>query len=206
MLDVALVVLMDGLHNQTHQFRRLAAQILQIDVEGIVRTVYRASVMDKVFHLNAQKQRFFRVFHVEGVKTPAFGNDREIGFFPEIPDCGLDTDHILRPVRLSGNQVRGTEVHIAHRRREDNVCGLVISHFQTIRRNQPVKRQLACQAVVQVPLCLHPGIGILGQFQGIAGLALRFPVHFVRFLCESTHRHAQHEGKHYNYFVHTLKN
>ena len=129
----------------------------------------------KSFHLDAQQQRLIRVFHVEGVETPAFGDDREIGFLPEIPDRGLDADNILRPVRLSGNQVRGTEVHIAHRRREDNVCGLVISHFQTIRRNQPVKRQLACQAVVQVPLCLHPGIGILGQFQGIAGLAPVFP-------------------------------
>jgi len=55
MLDFTLVVLVDGLHYQMHQLWGLAAQLLQIDVEGVVRAVYRTAVMDKIFHLHVQE-------------------------------------------------------------------------------------------------------------------------------------------------------
>ena len=54
MLDFTLVVLMDGLHNQVYQLRGFTAQLLQIDVEGIVRTVHRTAIMNEVFHFNVQ--------------------------------------------------------------------------------------------------------------------------------------------------------
>ena len=36
MLDVPFVVLMDGLRNEIYQFRRLAAEFLQVNVKGVV--------------------------------------------------------------------------------------------------------------------------------------------------------------------------
>ena len=37
MLDVASVILVDGLGNKVYQLGRLAAEFLQVDVKGIVR-------------------------------------------------------------------------------------------------------------------------------------------------------------------------
>lgn len=54
MLDFTLVVFVDRLHNQMHQLRGFTAQLLQIDVEGIVRTVHRTAVMNKILHLDVQ--------------------------------------------------------------------------------------------------------------------------------------------------------
>lgn len=74
MFDFTLVVLVDGLHNQMHQLRGFTAQLLQIDVEGIVRTVHRTAIVDKILHLDVQKQRLIGVLHVKRVERTAFGN------------------------------------------------------------------------------------------------------------------------------------
>ena len=54
MLDVPFVVLVDGLRNEIYQFRRLAAEFLQVNVKGVVGTVHFASVMDEILHLDVQ--------------------------------------------------------------------------------------------------------------------------------------------------------
>ncbi len=41
MLDLAAVILVNGLHDQFDQQRRFASQLLQIDVQRIIGAVYR---------------------------------------------------------------------------------------------------------------------------------------------------------------------
>ena len=48
-------------------------------------------------------------------------------------------------VRLAGNQVGGTEIHILDGRGENHVYGLVVSDFQTMRRYHPAEAYLAAQ-------------------------------------------------------------
>ena len=54
-LDVAFVVLVDGLADKVYQLRRLTAKLLQIDVESIVGTVHLTAIVNKVLHLDIQK-------------------------------------------------------------------------------------------------------------------------------------------------------
>ena len=49
MLDMASVLLMDAPVNQLHEFGRFAAQLLQIDVKGVVRAVHLAASWIKSF-------------------------------------------------------------------------------------------------------------------------------------------------------------
>ena len=79
MLDVPSVVLVDGLRDKVYQFRRFAAQFLQVDVKGVVGAVHLTSVMNEILHLDIQQQRLFRILHIEGVKTSAFGNHGHVG-------------------------------------------------------------------------------------------------------------------------------
>ena len=110
--------------------------------------------MDKVFHLDIQKQRLVGVLDIEGVETAAFGDDRHVGLVTEILYHSLHTDDILRAVSLACHKVRGTEVHITHRRGEDDVGRLVVGHFQTVGRHHPVKGQFTGQAVIEVAVFL----------------------------------------------------
>ena len=115
MLDVPSVVLVDGLRDKVYQFRRFTAQFLQVDVKGVVGAVHLTSVMNEILHLDIQQQRLFRILHIEGVKTSAFGNHGHVGLLTEVLHGGLYTDDILRTVRLACNEVRRTEIHITHR-------------------------------------------------------------------------------------------
>ena len=150
--------------------------------------------MDEVLHLDVEQQGFVGILHIEGVETSAFGNHRHVGLLTEIPHRGLDTDDVLRAVGLARNQVRGTEVHIAHSRGEDDVGGLPVCHFQAIGRNHPVKGEFPGQPVVDVPVLLS-GIDIRFQGQIIYGRG-------ISRLCMGT-RNARNEGKHQKNLSHT---
>lgn len=54
MLYLPVIVLMDGLHNQVHQFGRFTAKFRQVHIQRIIRTIDRTAIMDKVLHLNIE--------------------------------------------------------------------------------------------------------------------------------------------------------
>ena len=163
MLDVPFVVLVDGLRDEIYQFRRLAAEFLQVNVKGVVGTVHFASVMDEILHLDVQQQRFFRILYIECIETSAFGYHGHVGLLTEILYGSLYTNDIFRTVRLACNEVQRSEVHITHRRREDDMRGLVVSHFQTVRRYHPVESEFSGQPVIEVPVFLFLGIHFLDR-------------------------------------------
>ena len=68
--SLALILLVDGLHDKAHQHRAFAAQLLQVYFLRIVRAVHCLAVMDEVAHLHVEQQRFGGVLHVEGIETP----------------------------------------------------------------------------------------------------------------------------------------
>ncbi len=80
MLDFALVLLVDALHNQLDKHRRLRSETLQVYLLSVIGTVDSFTVMEKVGHLNAQEQRFFRKFDVENIVRAIIGDNREISF------------------------------------------------------------------------------------------------------------------------------
>ena len=47
MLDVPFVVLVDGLRDEIYQFRRLAAEFLQVNVKGVVKKISSSYLRDK---------------------------------------------------------------------------------------------------------------------------------------------------------------
>ena len=95
MLDVPFVVLVDRLRDEIYQFRRLAAEFLQVNVKGVVGTVHFASVMDEILHLDVQQQRFFRILYIECIETSAFGYHGHVGLLTEILYGSLYTDDIF---------------------------------------------------------------------------------------------------------------
>ena len=159
-----------------YQFGRLAAEFLQVDVEGIVRAVHLAAVMNKIGHLDVEQQRLVGILDIEGVETSAFGNHRHVGLLTEILSRSLDTDDVLRTVRLARNQIRRTEIHVTDSRGKDDMGRLVIRHFQTVRRNHPVKGELSGQPVIEVAvLLLRIDIRLQGQIiygRGISRLCM----------------------------------
>ena len=50
-LHLALILLMDELHDKAHQHRAFAAQLLQVYFLRIVRAVHCLAVMDEVVHI-----------------------------------------------------------------------------------------------------------------------------------------------------------
>ena len=67
MLDIAFVILIDGLHHQFDKYGRLVAEFLEVDV----RTVARQTSFDgrqKVFHLHAQLLWLIGILHVKSVE------------------------------------------------------------------------------------------------------------------------------------------
>ena len=192
MLDVPFVVLVDRLRDEIYQFRRLAAEFLQVNVKGVVGTVHFASVMDEILHLDVQQQRFFRILYIECIETSAFGYHGHVGLLTEILYGSLYTNDIFRTVRLACNEVQRSEVHITHRRREDDMRGLVVSHFQTVRRYHPVESEFSGQPVIEVPVFLFLGIHFLDRCDSF--VYYRCTVGFS--LGKGTHG-APCKGKHY---------
>ncbi len=113
-LHLALVLLVDGLHDKAHQHRAFAAQLLQVYLLRVVRTVHRLAVVDEVAHLHVEQQRFLGIFHVEGVETAVLGDDGHIRLVLEVLDGRLHTDDVLRSVGFPGYQVRRAQVDVAH--------------------------------------------------------------------------------------------
>ena len=62
---LALVLLVDGLHDKAYPHRAFAAQFLQIEFLRIIRAVHLLAVMDEVAHFHIEQQRFSGIFHVE---------------------------------------------------------------------------------------------------------------------------------------------
>ena len=104
-LHLALVLLVDGLHDKAYQHRAFATQFLQIDFLRVVRAVYLLAVMDEVAHLHVEQQRFGCIFHVEGVETPVLRYNGHIGFVREVPHGSFHADDVLRSVGFARNQV-----------------------------------------------------------------------------------------------------
>ena len=67
-LHLALVLLVQRLHDEVYQHRAFAAQFLQVDFLRVVRSVHRAAVVDKVLHFHVQDKRLIGVFHIKCVK------------------------------------------------------------------------------------------------------------------------------------------
>ena len=93
--------------------------------------------MDEITHLHIQQQRLIGILHVEGIEVPVFGYYRHIGLLPEIACRGL-----------AGYQVCRTEIHILDRSRENDMDGLVIRYFQSVRRNHLAETDLAGQPLI----------------------------------------------------------
>ena len=110
--------------------------------------------MKKVCHLNAQKQRLFGEFDIEGVIAAVLGNDRQVGLLLERLEGGFYTKHVLRAVGKSGHEVFIAKVHVNHLRGEDNVSRLVETYLQSVRGNHTVEAHFAGQAVELVAVCI----------------------------------------------------
>ena len=85
MLYLPLVVFVNGLHNQFDEQRRFTAQFFQIDLHGVVWTVYRFPVMNKIGHLYTQLNRLVGIFYIKGVVRPILCNNRQITLTRKIP-------------------------------------------------------------------------------------------------------------------------
>ena len=158
MTNTAFVILIHGFHNKTYQTGGFVIQLGQIDFHGIVGTVHRFSVMDEITHLHIQQQRLVGILHVECIEVPVFGYYRHIGLLPEIACRGLYSDYILGTVGLAGYQVCRTEIHILDRSRENDMDGLVIRYFQSVRRNHLAETDLAGQPLIIITATLlRPG-------------------------------------------------
>ena len=104
-LYLALVLLVDGLHDEMHQHGTLLAQLLEVNLLRIVRTVHRLAVMDEVRHLDVEHERFLGVLHIESVKRAVLRDDAHVGLLLEVLHGSLHPDNILRAVRLASYQV-----------------------------------------------------------------------------------------------------
>ena len=78
--------------------------------------------------------------------------------------------------KILANQIRRTEIHVTDSRGKDDMGRLVIRHFQTVRRNHPVKGELSGQPVIEVAvLLLRIDIRLQGQIvygRGISRLCM----------------------------------
>ena len=200
-LHLALVLLVQRLHDEMHQHGAFASKFLQIDFLRVVRTVHRAAVMDEVLHLHIEQQRFVGVFHVERIIGPVLRDDAHVRLRAEVPYRRLHADDVLRTVSLARDKVRRAQVHIAHCRGKQDMHRLVIRDLQTVRRYHAVKHKLPGQSVIQVAVLLRLRIDVLYQFQLLrlrGGGAVVF-----HFLCVSCTDNARHKGKHHHYFSDT---
>ena len=85
--------------------------------------------MEKIGHFNAQKQRLFGEFYVEGVIAPVISDYREVGLLLERLEGGLDTQDVLCTVGETCHEVLVAEVHIHHLRREDYMCSFLETYL-----------------------------------------------------------------------------
>ena len=129
--------------------------------------------MNEVAHLDIEQQRFGGILHIEGIERAVLGDDRHIGFRAEIAHGSLHTDHILRTVCLARDKVRRAEIDIAHRRRKDDMDGLVVGNLQPVRGNHAVEREFLREAVIEVAVGLRLRIDLFLQGD-LLRLLLRF--------------------------------
>lgn len=101
----ASVLFVDGLHDEPHEHRTFAAQLVQIDLLRVVRTVRALPVVDDVRHLPVEQERLVGIAHVKGVEAAVFGDDAHVRLPLKALDGGFHTDDILRSVHLPGDKV-----------------------------------------------------------------------------------------------------
>ena len=74
-LNPALIALVNALHNEFHQDRRLTAQFLEIDVRAIRRQT-SSRRRKEILHLNVELLRFGSILHIKGIERAIFANHR----------------------------------------------------------------------------------------------------------------------------------
>lgn len=196
MLHFVPVLLVDRLHDKAHEQRRFAPQLREVYLHRVVGAVRGFAVVDEVAHLDVEQQRFGRVADVERVERTVLGDDRHIGLGAEIAHGGLHANDVFSTVGLTCDQIRRAEIDVAHRRRKDDVHGLVVGHFQPVRRNHAVEGELARETVIEAAVPLRVGINLLAEryrlclLRRLDGLGVRY------FLCVRRTR-AQREGEHH---------
>ena len=148
-LDSSSVLPVNGLHDEPHEHRALAAQFVKVHLLRIVRTVRTFTVVDEVRHLHVEQQRLVGIAHVESVEAAIFGDDAHVRLPLKALDGGFYADDILRSVRLTGNEVGRAEVYVAHFCGEEDVHCLSVGHFQPMGRYHPLEGQLPRQPVIR---------------------------------------------------------
>ena len=184
-----------------HQHRAFTAQFFQVDFLRVVRAVYRAAVMDEVLHLHVEHQRLVGIFHVERIIGAVLRDDAHVRFRAEVPYRRLHADDVLRTVCLARYEVGRTQVHIAHRRGEQDMHRLVIRDLQTVRRYHAVEHQLLRQPVVQVAVLFRLRTDLLRQFQPLCLCSGGTVIAYT--LCIGCTGYACEKGKHCHYFLDT---
>ena len=125
MLDLAAVILVNGLHDQFDQQRRFASQLLQIDVQRVIGAVYRLPVMQEVRHLDRQFHRLVGILDIEAVIGPVLGNDRKVALAREITQGRLYTQHVFRAVGFRRQKIRRPQIDVTDGRGENHMHGLL---------------------------------------------------------------------------------
>ena len=105
MLDFALVLLVDWLHDEFHKHRRLASQLFQIDLLSVVGSIDSLTVVDEVGHFDIQEQRFLGKLDVEAIVAPIFGDDAQVGLLLEWLERWLYAEHVLGAVGQTCHKV-----------------------------------------------------------------------------------------------------
>lgn len=200
MLHFAPVLLVDRLHDKTHEQRRFAPQLREVHLHRVVGAVRGFAIVDEVAHLDIQQQRFGRIADIERVERAVFGDDRHIGLGAEIAHGGFHTDDVLRAVGLACDQIRRAEIDVTHRRRKDDVHGLVVGDLQSVRRDHAVERELARETVIEAAVPLRVGIDLLAKryrlLRRLDGLGVRY------FLCVRSTRAQREDEHHYKNLFH----
>jgi len=150
MLDLAAVILVNGLHDQFDQQRRFASQLLQIDVQRVIGAVYRLPVMQEVRHLDRQFHRLVGILDIEAVIGPVLGNDRKVALAREITQGRLYTQHVFRAVGFRRQKIRRPQIDVTDGRGENHMHGLAERHLQRVGRDNPVESQRTGKTVVQI--------------------------------------------------------
>ena len=149
MLDCSSVLPVNGLHDEPHKHRALAAQFVQVDLLRIVRTVRALPVVNDVRHLHVEQQRLVGIAHIKSVEAAIFGDDAHVRLPLKALDSGFHADDILRSVRLTGDEVGRAEVYVAHLCGEEDVHRFSVGHFQPVGRYHPLEGQLSRQSVIR---------------------------------------------------------
>ena len=133
--DLPPVLLVDALHDQLHQERAFACQFPEMEVHAGMRKVRRVPVLQKILHLDVQHLRLMRIPGIERVEAPVLADDGKVRFPRKPLGRRLHPDHVLRTVRFPGDNPVASQIHVPHRRGEDDMHRLGERHLHPVGRN-----------------------------------------------------------------------